>query len=156
MANILQQRLVAGIEKSTKMYIQDINALSEDQFKASPGGKTRKPIDFSYEVAAVNDRVAKRLHNEDPGPWPFEGWAKAPESHQSKEAIINYLEETSQRIVAGIKQKDDEELVKIFQIDGNDTSFADMADLCAFHTGYHDGQLNYAQAFNGDEEVNWS
>ena len=159
MSMTFKEYLHKGITMSRDFYLKDLDALPEDKLGVSPGGQARTPYDFTWEVVVVNNRVASQLKGEDPGAWPFpDGWAVAPDDVKSKETIKAKLSESVDNVLAAMDAKSEEELTNKFTPEGQEqeTTFANMCNLVAYHTGYHGAQLNYIQSMLGDMEVHWS
>ncbi|MBX3097752.1 MAG: hypothetical protein KF812_12920, partial [Fimbriimonadaceae bacterium] len=78
-------------------YVKDIAAMSHDLL--DKGNNGRAPYDYTHEVAVVNRRVASRLRREEPGEWPFEGWAVAPSHLRTPDAISADLKSSLEEIL---------------------------------------------------------
>ena len=99
---------------------------------------------------------AMRLRGEDPGPPPWEGWAKAPEEFQSKATAIQAIEASADEVVAGWDAMPQARLAEKITLPNGETSPLEMVRLVAGHMNYHDAQLNYHQAICGDEAMHWT
>lgn len=142
--------------QAAEFYVRDLEALTHEQLDKSPGGSARAGYDFTHEVVVVNKRIACRLRNEDPGPWPFgEGWAVCPDGERNKEHLAAQIKSSAQEIVDAIPGVPDEKFSEEFELNGSPTSFADMVGLASMHIMYHGAQLNYLQAMGGDLEMHW-
>ena len=143
------------IKDSQKEYIQDLEAMSEEDLARSTGGCARNAHDFTFETAFVNRRVAKRLRGETPEPVVQDGWIMAPEG-RNKASSAEDIRSSIDEVLAAWEALPEADLSKeIVLPDGRRTSPVDLAFLVAFHTGYHDAQLNYIQTLSGDSEVHW-
>lgn len=152
----LKDFLSERTSQAAGFYVRDLEALTHEQLDKSPGGSARSGYDFTYEVVVVNKRIACRLRNEDPGPWPFgEGWAVCPDSDRVKDKLAAMILSSAQEIVDAIPGVPDEKFAESFELNGNTTSFADMVGLASMHIMYHCAQLNYIQAMAGDMEMHW-
>jgi hypothetical protein len=137
-------------------YVKDLEALSEEQLGQSPGGGARSAFDFTYEVGFVNNRIAQRLRGETPEFFEDKGWILAPEEYRSKETAIGFLSESMDQVVEAWEAVPESDIRKpITTQTGGQTNPLDLAFMCAYHTGYHDAQLNYLQAIHGDTAVHW-
>lgn len=144
------------IEHGLKHYLNDLNAMDEQMICSSIGGNARKPVDFTYEVAFVNRRIAKRLKGETVEPWPDQGWICAPADANSKAAAIQHLTDSTNEVLTAWDALDSDELNKEIVIsEESKTTPLEIASMCATHMMYHDAQLNYVQSFAGDEAVHW-
>lgn len=135
-------------------YLKDLDAMPHAQLAAKPGGAARSGYDFSYEVILVNRRVAARLQGKEPPPWeggPEDGWTYAPEAWQDKERIKSEFLASMDEILRAWNELTDEQIADM----SGDRSPVAMAYFACLHPAYHDAQLNYLQAMNGDSELHW-
>ena len=51
---------IESLETCANFYVKDLEAMSEEQILGTDGGAARKPVDFTYEVAYNNVRIAAR------------------------------------------------------------------------------------------------
>lgn len=137
-------------------YAKDLSALSQEQFDQNYGGATRSPRSFSAEVALLTEKTVGLVKGGEPiGPDP-EGM-KAREEQLSTpalagEAIVSAAAELGKAVLAA----SDEDLAREIMMPwGQPMSVYALAHLTATHIMYHDGQLNYVQAINGDAEMHW-
>ena len=151
----LKQHLTDKLEWAKKTYAGDLRAMDEEQLTKSSGGTSRSAADFTYEIVTINKRISKRLRGEDPGEIKFDGWVKAPETFQSKDTIVKELEESITDIIEAFAKVPEEEMFRKIETPNGETSPMDLAGFAAMHMTYHDAQLNYIQAMNGDEKVHW-
>lgn len=140
-----------------KSFARDLEAMPEDVLKRSPGGVSRRPVDYAYEVAVINERIAHRLRGEDPGPWPGPetGFMLAPAEFEAKATLIDFLKSSFENVVAAWNAADEDNLETKIVLPQGETSMLDLMTVVLCHAAYHDGQLNYAQAISGDNEVHW-
>lgn len=151
----VKESLAELIENAGKDYVKDLESLTTEQLAASLGGSARRGADFTYEVAVVNHRVAARLRGEDPGPWPFESWAVAPEDGATQEALIESVKASTADAADALRSVDDEDLFAPLMLGESETTKFRLAAMVLVHLSYHDGQLNYIQSLNGDGEIHW-
>jgi len=142
------------IEESREAYVQDLEAMSEEQVSRAPGGTARSGLDFTYEVVVVNQRIAARLRGEEPAPWPFESWVTAPEGW-SRDQAVQAIRDSMNEALEAWKAVDPEKVFQPLVEDKPGTRPASFAFMVAHHAGYHDAQLNYLQSLAGDQEVHW-
>lgn len=147
----IEERLVRGLE----LYVKDFEAIDEADLMRSPGGNARSPIDFTYEVAFVNQRIAARLKGQEPEAWTFEGWIEAPEEFKSKQVAIERLKSSTQEVIELWNAMPAEDCEKEIETPTGPTSALKLTSLCASHLVYHDAQLNYLQSLLGDDEMHW-
>jgi len=141
------------IQDALQCYLDDLDALSNEDLAYSPGGTARCPFDFSYEVAYVNHRVAARLRGEDPGAWPYaEGeWAAAPDEYRSRDAIATYLKQSTQAVLEALG-----DATREVSLPSGPKSAFEFAMIVPTHLEYHLAQLNYLQSIRGDSKVHWT
>lgn len=148
----MREQLVA----TAKYFRADCEALSDERFVQRPAPSARSPIDLAYEVAVINQRIAKRLKHEDPGPFEFTGWVTAPDGYRSKAQAMADFDASVQALLDAWDAIPDEQIWDPVPISGGDSPGVDMVFFCIYHMGYHDGQLNYIQTLGGDELMHWS
>lgn len=139
------------IQNALRYYKSDLEAIPEDQFCASPGGCARAPVDFTYEVAFVNRRIAGRLRGDEMAPMPFEGWMVAPEDQRHKARSIAEFEASMNEVAAALG----DDVHRTIVTPDRTTTALELALFCALHVMYHDAQLNYFQALKGDDAMHW-
>jgi hypothetical protein len=150
------QSSVKAIEQAASFYCRDLEALSEEQILASVNG-ARKPVDFTYEVALINRRIAARFCGAEPPPSPEgDAWWVAPEELQSKQAIIAYMRSACDELLSAANSIPEEESGRMVGAPGSERPAFALANLAAMHTMYHDAQLNFIQSMNGDMAMHWS
>lgn len=152
----LKEHLLKGLRACKSSYLDDIRAMTSEQLGTNLGGTARTAYDFTFEVAFVNDRIAKRIRGEDPGPNPYQGWITAPEDFCTADAAAAQFETATTNLVDALEALPAEDLEKEINLpDGKTTTPLELATMCFSHMAYHDGQLNLIQAMNGDGEVHW-
>ena len=150
-----KKKATEAFSGAKKRYLDDLSAMSEELLTKSPGGCARTPADFTYEVNIINRRIAKRLRGEDPGPFKFEGWMKAPEDQNSKQTIVREFESTTKEIEDALANVPEDEMLRTIQLPNDTTTPYDLVTFCAMHIGYHCAQLNYLQTLHDDGEMHW-
>lgn len=155
MASDLHAHLRKQMDSARKFYVADLSALTHDQLNTSPGGVARCGYDYTYEVAYVNARVAKRLRGEVPEPYP-EGWITAPDEFRVRDRAIDAINASTDEVLLAWDAIASDDIHKGFiAANGEEVSFVDIMSLASYHMGYHDGQLNYLQAMLGDGQMHW-
>ncbi len=149
-----KKKATEAITGAKTRYLDDLNAMSEEQLTKCPGGCARTPADFTYEIIVINKRIAKRLRGEDPGPFQFDGWMKAPDGY-NKQAIVKEFESTTKDIEDALNNIPDDQMLRTIQLPKDTTTPYDLVTFCASHIGYHDAQLNYLQTLHDDKEMHW-
>lgn len=152
----LKEYTLKNLDKSTACYVQDLEAMSDEACTNKPNGVGRSAIDYTYEVTFVNRMLATRMRGEEPPEWPWnDGWAVAPEGYTRQQAIDD-LKQSSEELKSLIQNMDESQLRTQTEMpDGRVTSPFERANFAALHMMYHDAQLNYCQAMNGDLEIHW-
>ncbi len=152
----IKGHIAERISNAGSCYAGDLQAMSEELLGRSPGGVARTPYDFTYEVIFVNRRLATRIKGEDPGPANVNGWIVAPEEYKNKERILSDFNESVQQVLSAWNGLAEDQLEREIPLpQGDPTSPIKLASLCASHITYHDAQLNYIQAMQGDGEMHW-
>jgi hypothetical protein len=145
-----------GFETASGFYAKDLEAMTEEQILGCAGGVARKPVDFTYEVALINRRVACRLREVDPPAWPqTDSFVTAPEELLSKQAISDYMAASSADLLAAMTAIPDEQADKLVGPEGKQEPAYAMANFATMHTMYHDAQLNFIQSLDGDGGMHW-
>lgn len=148
--------LTDSIEATRADYVNDLLSCSPEMIVFRPENGGRSIADFSHEVAVVNGRIAARMRGEDPGPWPYEGWVTAPEDMQTAEALSAAVTESALAVCEALKGLTEDQLLEEVTFgNSSPTSLFKLAAMVPYHTGYHDGQMNYIQSLHGDQDVHW-
>lgn len=135
-------------------YIADLRAMTPEMLGSKHKDGQRNAYDFSYEIGFINHRVVARLTGAEPEPWPG-GFVQAPAELQSKEKIVDYVGGSFDQLMKAWEALPEDQVWREIETPGGKTNPVDLAYFVAYHTGYHDGQLNYIQALHGDAEVHW-
>jgi uncharacterized damage-inducible protein DinB len=152
----LKAGLIESLRMMTDLYVRDVNALGHDGMNANLGGSSRPAYDYSYEVAIVNRRIAKRLCGEDPGQWPFEeGFVIAPEDRRNIESASDELKGACGEVCRAIESMPEERWGQVYDLGGFSMTGLQLAIHAIDHTAYHLGQLNQMQLARGDAEIHW-
>ncbi len=139
------------LDQGAYLYVKDLEALPE----AEGGSGPRKAIDFTHEVAVVNRRIAARIRREDPGAWPFEGWAKAPADRATKPDAVEDFRSSVADLKDALDGLTDEQLTELMPMGEKESTPMEQIVFASVHMAYHMGQLNYIQQLAGDMEVHW-
>lgn len=150
-----KEHLRQTIEQMAAYFEKDIIAIPDERYAVSIGGVTRTPADIVYEVAVVNNRLATRLSGGDPGPPPQDGWITAPEDQQSKSAGIDSFKMSIKNLLDACDGLTEVDMDQVYHLPMGDMKPKDLLGLASVHVSYHLGQLNFIQAFYGDNEVHW-
>lgn len=142
------EKLKGLIDMSAHLYCMDLKALPEGKFATSPMGVARTPQDITTEVADFNRMCAAMLANRE---------------HEQSEGMIPdvaaaqvAVQESAAELANTLVGMSDEALrEKVTAPWGQEMTKYDLAQMAAFNTVYHDGQLNYFQALHGDGEMHW-
>lgn len=151
----LKAKALTELRDVQKRYLTDLRALSDEAISKSPGGAARTPANFTYEITVVNKRLMTRMKGEDPGPFDPNAWTDTPAEFQTKEGAAQAFSNSLDSIIAIVESIPEEEMQREIPTPSGTTSPFDLAEFCAYHINYHDGQLNYIQALNGDAAIHW-
>lgn len=151
----LKAKALTELRDVQKRYLTDLNALSEEAITKSPGGAARTPANFTYEITVVNKRLMTRMQGGDPGPFDPNAWTETPAEFNTKDGAVKAFTESLNGIIAVVEATDEADMLKEITTPSGATSPFDLAEFCAYHINYHDGQLNYIQALNGDANIHW-
>lgn len=138
------------------MYVADLKALDETAISASAGGAARTAQEFTAEVAGFNLMVAQKLRGEDAPSRTDEERAAFTALFSNKEECISRLSSSSEELASAIEFASEESMTETVELPWGETmSKWALANLCANHIFYHDGQLNIIQSLKGDAEMHW-
>jgi len=151
----LKASMAESLERVLRLYIKDLEAIDDVRLRQSLGGTARKPIDFTYEVALVNRRIAARMRGEDPGPFDADGWITAPDEFTGKAEAIAELSASGQEVLDAWNALGEDGLSQEIVTPGGSSNPFKMMMMAVTHTNYHDAQLNYVQSLLGDDEMHW-
>lgn len=138
------------------IFFQDLEALPADAFTKRFGPVTRTVADIVYEVNLVNDRAATEMREEEPTPWPEGEWITAPDTLNSKEAVIAAFETSRQKCLETAGSYSAEQLDESITTGDGVTNRAERCRFMTLHLWYHSGQLNFIQTLLGDTGWHWS
>jgi uncharacterized damage-inducible protein DinB len=144
-----------SLKGACRIFLQDLQALPEDAFTKSFGGKTRTVADFVYEVNLVNDHIGMVIREEEPFKWPEELWIKAPEEFDTKEKVIAAFEKSSARILETVDGFSVEKFEEPLLTEDGETNRFERCRHMILHLWYHSGQINFIQTMLGDDAWHW-
>ena len=143
-----------GFKNACKLFLSDLEALPDEAYTRSLGGKARSVADIVYEVNLVNDHVGLGMRGEEQFEWP-EGWIKAPADLQAKDAVIESFRKSSDRIVDTIEGFSKEQIEEPYRHEEKETTRFERIRFMTLHVWYHGGQLNFIQTLLGDDDWHW-
>jgi hypothetical protein len=147
---------VQSLERAVKSYVQDLEILSDSQVMNSAGGSARSPVDFTYEVALINLRIAARLSGQEPPAAPEgDDWWIAPDDIRSKAGITKYFQDSGAALASAAKAMPEADIAKLTGAPGSERPAYALVNFAALHTMYHDAQLNFIQSLAGDLKTHW-
>lgn len=150
-----KETVLGALRSAFKIFLQDLEALPQEAFDRSLGGKARTVADIVYEVNLVNDHICRNMTGEPLFDWP-EGWITAPEEARSKEAAIQSFQVASERVLSIVDAMSLETLEGLVQTENGETSRLERCRFMTLHVWYHSGQLNFIQTLLGDADWHWS
>ena len=150
----IKEVLKQSAQMGTSFMIKDIKHLTDQQLTASPGGKAKCPLEVIAEVGLLNQAMADTMLGKE---------ASTEDSFMTKIPAINTREKALAILESGtnaICEAIDKTPIEDFQTQvtapwGYPSTKYFLASFAGAHAMYHDGQLNYVQAMNGDTEVHW-
>ena len=151
----IKETALGSLRGAFGLFLRDLEALPEDAFDRSLGGKARTVADLVYEVNLVNDHVGLTIRGEPLFDWP-EGWITAPEETRTKDGVIESFKTSSARILATVEGMSSDDLDATIQSDGKETTRFERCRFMTLHVWYHSGQLNYIQTLLGDDAWHWA
>lgn len=145
-----------SLKNACDLFLKDLEALPEEVYDRSLGGKARTVADIVFETNLVNDHVGMVIRGDEPFAWPDEGWIKAPEGQRTKEAAVAAFKTSSGRIVATAEGFSEAQMQEpISDKEGGETNRAERCRFMTLHLWYHLGQLNFIQTLLGDDVWHW-
>ncbi len=148
--------LIDRLQTTCKMYLGDLAHLPEDKLGASPMGKARSPQAFTAECAGFNHMMAGLLQGEPTAMPSEEERAAFTAGFSSMAACREQLEASVQHLIAAVEGLSNEQLAEATTAPwGSPMDKFSLAEICATHMNYHDGQINYIQALYGDDQDHW-
>ncbi len=152
----LRKHYFGWVANCAAFYAKDLAALTQEQYEKTYGGATRSPRNISAEVAFLTQRTidlvkgGEMLGRDDEGMKAMEEALSTPAL--AGEAVVQAATDLGKAVLAA----SDEALAREIMMPwGQPMSVYALVHLTATHIMYHDGQLNYVQAINGDAEMHW-
>ena len=134
-------------------FCKDVQALPDEALMKSPGGVAKSPAQIAAEVVSTCDWCASALRGtaavttEEEMPLP---------QYASKAEICDAVTASTTSLATAIREANDETLASIVVAPWQmPAPMAVHTQIAVNHIWYHDGQLNYLQALNGDADVHW-
>jgi hypothetical protein len=152
----LKEHLVGFTERMHGFLAKDLNAVTEEDSGACPGGCARPARQFVAECASLNGMIADLLAGGEMKRRSPEEQKAHLDSFDTREKAIAYLNEQTARLVAAIQGMDENKLGETTDVlFGRPSTWFSVAEFPAIHMMYHDGQLNYLHRLNGDDKIHW-
>ena len=79
----------------------------------------------------------------------------APAELRTKAAAIENVKSSLDEVLEAWNALPAQDVFRTVQLKSGEAHPLDFAFMAAYHTGYHDAQLNYIQSLNGDMAVHW-
>lgn len=148
--------LVGWLHGVTDMYVKDINATPDEVLFKSHGGCTRPGNEIAADTLGLIRWTTDALNGNSREMDMGAEMAEAASKLTSKAAIVEAMQTSSAALGEAIKNASDETLNKMVTPPWKmDAPLFILATIAVNHIWYHDGQINYIQALNGDAEVHW-
>lgn len=137
-------------------FAKDLAALTDEQYNNTYGGVTRSPRNIATEVAVLTSGTVKIVQGGDMA-MPGDEVMKSTEAELDTPAKAGHaVKLAAVELAKAVKAASDEDLAREITMPwGQAFSAYALAHLTATHIMYHDGQINYVQAINGDAEMHW-
>lgn len=147
---------LAGWAQALKqMYSADIKAIPADKLTVSPGGVARPANDLTADAILMMNWVTGVL-TDNPTELKEEDYKELGQKLMTADAQIEALSSCIDSFCGALSAASDEKLnSSVMAPWGMETPVFTLAHIAVSHIWYHDGQLNYIQALNGDGEVHW-
>lgn len=159
MGSVWEMDLVLVAQKLAKDAVSlmkaDLEALEEDAFERSFGGKSRRVCDVVYEVMLVNDHVCRTIRGDELFDWPDGGWVTAPDGFAGKAHILAEFNRSCDSLTETVAGLSAEALAGEVSTEHGNTTRFERVQFMALHMWYHSGQLNYVQTLLGDDGWHW-
>lgn len=138
------------------MYSVDLNHVPDASITTSPGGAARSVGNFTAEVVGLCYLTVKALEGEQLQFPPEEVQAEFAAKFTTREFCQEQVRNAANALADALESATDEQLnTQITAPWGQPMTAFAFATIAANHILYHDGQLNYIQALNGDSAVHW-
>ena len=138
----------------TGMYIADINAIPEEKLTVSPGGVARAVNVISAETVDLMNWTTETLKGN--SPVANHDSSELAASLTTHAAIASALQAATADLGQAITGASDETLNSMIETPfGMTMPMFMVIQIAVNHIWYHDGQLNYFQALDGDGEIHW-
>jgi hypothetical protein len=152
----LKDHLIEFNERVKGFLVKDLDAVTEEDSSDCPGGCARPPLQFVAECAGLNGMIADLLAMGEMKRLPPEERKAHLASFDTREKAISYLDEQTARLVAAIREFDEDKLGETTDaLFGRPSTWFSIAEFPAIHMMYHDGQLNYLHTLKGDDKIHW-
>lgn len=150
-------QLVGWIHGLTGMLVADINALPEEALTKSFGGVTRPTNELIADAIGLANWITGHLTGNPGGGIGEEDYIKAFTAKMAtKDAAIAEVKRVCGAFADAVAAASDDTLNTVITTPwGMESSIYSLSHIAASHIWYHDGQINYIQALNGDEKVHW-
>jgi hypothetical protein len=145
--------LAGWLDTLANFFCKDIRALPDEALAKSPGGVAKAPATIAAEVVSMCDWCAGALRGEAAA--MTEDETGLPH-YTSKEQICDAVAASAANLGSAIRGATDEILASVVTPPWQmPAPMAVHAQVAVNHIWYHDGQLNYLQALQGDSAVHW-
>lgn len=150
----VKQHFSDRIQGGLSSYVNDLKCMSDEQLRKKVGS-ARSGYDFTYEIVIVNELMAHRLNGTNAEPFNPTEWVVAPEEFCETEVAITRVQESTANVLEAWNKFPIESVNEPLPTSQNGSSAIGVVNMVATHLAYHDAQLNFIQAIDGDGEVHW-
>lgn len=138
------------------MFVKDLKAIPADKLTVSPGGVARPVNEITADAIGLGKWCANALRGNVDSSYEEGSMAALAASLTTHEALIAAVSESMDDLAAAIAQASDETFNAMVTPPWQMPAPMYILTLIAVnHYWYHDGQINYFQALNGDGAVHW-
>lgn len=138
------------------MYAKDLAHVSPERFSNAAGGATRSVADFTAEITAMCYGALAVLNGGDIVMPTEEQMAANKAKFTDAATAAGLLTEAAGQLADAIAGAPGEALDRSVMAPwGQPMTVAEFVNIMVNHIWYHDGQVNYVQALDGDEAVHW-
>ncbi|MGC4043376.1 MAG: hypothetical protein QM758_06195 [Armatimonas sp.] len=150
-----KEKTLSSLSRVFHFFSQDIEALPEEAFARSQGGKARTVADIVHEVNLTNDCLRQHLLGEPVLIRP-NAQTTAPDDLNTKDAVMQSFKTSSGQVIQAVKQLSVAQMEETIPGETGEGTRADHCRAMTVHLWYHSGQLNYIQTLLGDDAMHWS
>ncbi|MEQ1821278.1 MAG: DinB family protein [Fimbriimonadaceae bacterium] len=150
--------IIAGwTHAMTDMYCKDLKAMTDEQFVCAQPGKARSASALTADALSMAIYATNLLTDPSTEFQMEADMNRLVGEMTTIEEAVRVVSETGAALSQAIGSASDEKLAEIMTPPWGGPSMPMFlfVNIAANHLWYHDGQINFIQAMNGDEAVHW-